>query len=563
MSWRHSIYRRSTSRWSSRRRTGDEPSQGSPPFFRHAVIDLSITRRTDAMQSQSTTHDRRWWTLAVLAISLLVITVDGTVVNTALPTLARDLDASASQLQWIVDAYTLVFAGLLLVAGSLGDRFGRQRALAGGLVVFAAGSLAAALSGSASELIASRSLMGAGAALIMPATLSILTDVFQDRAERTKAIGVWAGVSGLGVAIGPTLGGFLLQHFEWGSVFLVNLPIVAIALVGGRRFVPVSKAPVAPRLDPVGAILSVAGLALLTYGLIEAPSNGWASGATFGLLGAALVLLAGFAAWELRGTEHPMVELALFRNMRFTAASVSLMVVFFSLFGSLFLLTQILQNVLGYSTLAAGAGALPFAFSMGAVSPLAAGLGRRIGTKLPVAAGLLLMAAGLATMSAADASSSFGYFVFATVLMGIGMGLAMAPATDSIMGALPAEKAGVGSAINDSVRNIGAVLGVAVIGSVATSAFSSGVADATAGLPGQAADAASGSITGALQVADAVGGSAGASLADSARDAFMSAASGGELIAAAVAIAGAALALRYLPARESSAAVAVAAAEAA
>src|SRR4051812_15893225 len=553
MSWRHSIYRRSTSRWSSRRRTGDEPSQGSPPFFRHAVIDLSITRRTDAMQSQSTTHDRRWWTLAVLAISLLVITVDGTVVNTALPTLARDLDASASQLQWIVDAYTLVFAGLLLVAGSLGDRFGRQRALAGGLVVFAAGSLAAALSGSASELIASRSLMGAGAALIMPATLSILTDVFQDSAERTKAIGVWAGVSGLGVAIGPTLGGFLLQHFEWGSVFLVNLPIVALALVGGRPLGPVSKARVAPRLDPIGALLSMAGLAALTYGLIEAPSNGWASSETIALLGGALALLAGFALWELRGTDHPMVELAIFRNMRFTASSLSLMIVFFSLFGSLFLLTQILQDVLGYSTLAAGAGALPFALAMGAVSPVAAGLARRIGTKLPVAAGLTLMATGLATMSAADAGSSFGYFVFATVLMGIGMGLAMAPATDSIMGALPAEKAGVGSAINDSVRNIGGVLGVAVIGSVATSAFSSRMADATAHLPTHAADAASGSITGALQVADAAG-PAGSSLADSAREAFMTAASGGELIAAAVAVAGAALALRYLPAREMAAA---------
>jgi EmrB/QacA subfamily drug resistance transporter len=497
-----------------------------------------------------TQHEKRWWTLVVLSISLLVITIDGTVVNTALPTLARELDASSSQLQWIVDAYTLVFAGLLLVAGSLGDRFGRQRALAGGLVVFGAGSLAAALSGSAAELIASRSLMGVGAALIMPATLSILTDVFQDRAERTKAIGIWAGVSGLGVAIGPTLGGFLLQHFEWGSVFLVNLPIVAIALIAGRRFVPVSRAPHAPRLDPVGAVLSMAGLAALTYGLIEAPANGWASGTTAGFLGGALALLAGFAWWEVRGTDHPMVELGLFRNLRFSAASISVMIVFFSLFGSLFLLTQILQDVLGYSTLAAGAGALPFALAMGAVSPLAAGLARRIGTKLPVAGGLVLMAAGLAFMSTADVSTTYLHLMFATVLMGIGMGLAMAPATDSIMGALPPDKAGVGSAINDSVRNIGGVLGVAVIGSVATSAFSTRMADATAQLPSEAADAATGSITGALHVADTAGGAAGGALGDSAREAFMTAASGAELIAAAVALAGAALALRYLPARE-------------
>jgi EmrB/QacA subfamily drug resistance transporter len=500
-----------------------------------------------------TAHELRWWTLAVLSLSLLLITIDGTVVNTALPTLARKLDASASQLQWIVDAYTLVFAGLLLVAGSLGDRIGRQRTLAAGLVVFGSGSLVAALSGSAAELIASRSLMGVGAALIMPATLSILSDVFQNRAERTKAIGIWAGVSGLGVAIGPTLGGFLLEHFAWGSVFLVNLPIVAIALLGVRRLVPVSKAAVAPRLDPAGALLSMAGLGALTYGLIEAPSNGWTSGATIAWVAGALVLLGGFAVWELRGTDHPMVDLGLFRNRRFSAASLSLTIVFFSLFGSLFLLTQILQNVLGYSTLAAGAGALPFALAMGAASPFAAGIGRSRGTKLPVASGLLVMAVGLTVMSRADASSSFGYFVFATVLMGLGMGLAMAPATDSIMGALAPEQAGVGSAINDSVRNIGGVLGVAVIGSVATSTFASHMADAVSGLPAQAAEVAGGSINGAMQVAAHAGGSAGSGLASAARDAFMTAASGAELIAAAVALAGAALALRYLPAREAAA----------
>jgi len=505
------------------------------------------------MKPTQTAHDRRWWTLAVLALSLLVITVDGTVVNTALPTLARDLDASASQLQWIVDAYTLVFAGLLLVAGTLGDRFGRQRALVSGLVVFAAGSLAAALSGSAGELIASRSLMGAGAALIMPATLSILTDVFEDRAERTKAIGIWAGVSGLGVAIGPTLGGFLLQHFEWGSVFLVNLPIVAIALAGGRRFVPVSKAPVAPRLDPAGALLSMAGLAALTYGLIEAPSNGWASGTTFALVGGAIALLAGFAAWELWGTDHPMVDLALFRNLRFTAASVSVMIVFFSLFGSLFLLTQILQNVLGYSTLAAGAGALPFALAMGAVSPVAAGLARRIGTKLPVAAGLALMAAGLVAMSAADAGTSFGYFVFATVLMGLGMGLAMAPATDSIMGAVPKANAGVGSAVNDTTRQVGGALGVAILGSLLSTVYTNKLDDISGQLPPPAAAAANSSIGGALEVARRAGGPQGQQLADFAKRAFVDGMQQSLLVGAGVALLGALIALVLLPARETDA----------
>jgi EmrB/QacA subfamily drug resistance transporter len=490
-----------------------------------------------ADKTAAETRDRRWWTLVVLCLSVFLVVVDNTIVNTALPTLARDLDAGTSQLQWIVDAYTLAVAGLLLIGGALGDRYGRHRLLAGGLVVLGAGAGLAALATNPEQLIATRALMGVGAAAIMPATLSILSDVFIDPGERVKAIGIWSGISGLGVAVGPTLSGWLLEHFDWSSVFLVHIPIVIVALVAGRVLVPASRAARRPRLDPLGAVLSLAGLVALTYGLIEAPDRGWTSVATLGTLGIALALLAGFAAWELR-REDPMVPVTLFRDGRFTAASLSVTLVFFSLFGALFLLTQILQFVLGYSPLEAGASALPFAVTVGVTSPIAAVVSRRIGAKVPVAAGLGLMAAGLAIMSSSTAASGFWHYVLATVLMAAGMGFAMAPATDSIMSVLPASQAGVGSAVNDTTREIGGVLGVAVMGSVAGSVYT----DRMSGAP----QAARESLASALSVAHQVGNS---DLAAAAREAFVQGASKGLLVAIAAAAIGALLALRYLPAR--------------
>jgi EmrB/QacA subfamily drug resistance transporter len=501
-----------------------------------------------ATKTAAETRDRRWWTLAVLCLSVFLVVVDNTIVNTALPTLARDLHAGTSQLQWIVDAYTLAVAGLLLIGGALGDRFGRHRLLAVGLAVLGAGAGLAALSTSATQLIAMRALMGVGAAAIMPATLSILTDVFVEPGERVKAIGIWSGISGLGVAVGPTLSGWLLQHFSGSSVFVVHVPIVLVALVAGRALVPASRAANRRRLDPVGAILSLVGLVALTYGLIEAPNHGWTSLATMGTLGAAFALLAAFAAWELR-TDAPMIPLGIFRNGRFTAASVSITLVFFCLFGALFFLTQILQFVLGYSPLGAGASALPFAFTVGVTSPIAAIVAKRRGAKLPVAGGLALMAAGLAIMASSTAGSGFWHYVLATVLMAAGMGFAMAPTTDSIMGALPAAQAGVGSAVNDTTRELGGVLGVAVLGSLASSAFAHRVAGATAGLPPGAGHAARDSLAGALSVAHQIGGRAGGDLADSARAAFVQAADRGVLVAAVAAGIGVVLALRYLPAR--------------
>ncbi|HEV2774933.1 MAG TPA: MFS transporter [Solirubrobacteraceae bacterium] len=493
-------------------------------------------------------HEHRWRTLAVLCLSLLVITVDGTIVNIALPSFVRELSADTTQLQWIVDAYTLVFAGLLLAAGSIGDRFGRHHALRAGMLIFAAGSALAAICQTPGQLIATRVIMGAGAALVMPATLSILTDVFRDSAERTKAIALWTAVSGLGVAIGPTAGGWLLEHFAWSSIFLVNLPLIAIALIAARRLVPASAAPDAPRLDVAGALLSVVALTTLTWTVIEAPNHGWLSTSTLiGALATATAITV-FAWWQRR-VEHPLVDLSLFRDARYAAASGALAVIFFSLFGSLFVLTQILQFMLGYGPLQAGLAALPFAIVIGATSPVGAHIAQRIGAKVPVAGGLLLLSAGLGVMSTAEPSSRYGLFLVASVLMAAGMGMAMAPATESIMDAVPADKAGVGSAMNDATREIGGVLGVAVIGSVVASAYTSALSDAAALSPHTAA-AAGDSIGAASAIAAHLSAPEGQAVITAAREAFIHAADRGVLIAAAAALLGAAVVAHTLPGRQ-------------
>jgi EmrB/QacA subfamily drug resistance transporter len=411
---------------------------------------------------QAEGYDRRWWILGVLCLSLLVIGLDNTILNVALPTLVRDLHASTSQLQWIVDSYTLVFAGLLLTAGSLSDRFGRRYALAVGLVIFGAGSVASAFAGSASMLILTRAVMGIGGALIMPSTLSILTNVFPPE-ERGRAIGIWAGVSGLGIGIGPVVGGWLLSHFWWGSVFLVNVPVVVFALIAGRLIVPNSKDPSAPRLDPAGAALSIVGLTSLVYAVIEAPSHGWTDPMILAALGVAAVVLASFVVWEMR-SDHPMLNIEFFRNPRFTAASISVTLVFFALFGSLFFLTQYLQFVLGYSALEAGIRVAPIALVLIVVSPVAGRLVNRLGNKALVVAGMSVVAVGLWILSTITVASGYPHVLVSLMILGTGMALAMTPATESIMGSLPLAKAGVGSAMNDTTRQIGGALGVAILG---------------------------------------------------------------------------------------------------
>ena len=485
----------------------------------------------------STAYARRWYTLGVLCLSLLVIVVDSTIVNVALPTFTRDLHASASGLQWIVDAYTLTFAALLLLAGTIADRYGRHHALAAGLAVFAAGSLAAAFTHTTAELIAARAVMGIGGAFIMPATLSIITNVFTDPAERTKAIGLWSAVSGLGVAIGPVAGGWLLAHFSWDSIFLVNLPIVAVALVAGRWLVPASRAPRSGRLDLTGAVLSVAAFSVLTYAVIEAPGYGWLSVTTLGLFAASVVLLAVFAVWEARSS-HPLLPLHLFRNPRFTGAGVTITVLFFALSGAVFVNSQILQFVLGYSPLAAGVRALPSAAALAVFSPLGAALAKRAGVRAPVALGLAVVTAGLVLFATASAGSGYGHYILAMVIVCAGIGLAMSAATSASMQELPPAMAGVGSAVNDTTRNMGSVLGVAVIGSITASVFAgrmAGVAHGTIGSLGAAAAAA-----------HQAGGAYGTSLAHVAAGAFITGVDRAVLVGAVATLAGLLIAFRTL-----------------
>jgi EmrB/QacA subfamily drug resistance transporter len=497
-------------------------------------------------------HGRRWWTLAVLCFSLVVITLDNTILNVAIPTLQRELHATNSQLQWMVDSYTLVFAGLLLTAGSLGDRFGRRGALQIGLAVFGAGSVVAALVDTPNELIAARALMGVGGAFIMPSTLSVLTNVFTDPGERGRAIGIWAGIAGVGIALGPLAGGFLVEHFYWGSIFLVNIPIVVIAIAAGAWLVPTSKDPAAPRLDPLGAALSIAGLSALLYGIIEAPSNGWTDPLILVSFGLAIVLLGLFAVWELR-TTHPMLDVKFFKNPRFSAASAGIALVFLALFGSLFLLTQYFQFVLGYSALQTGVRLLPYAGVLVVVAPLSARFVERVGTKLVVTIGLMLVALGLFAMTQVGVATSYPDILWRVVLVAAGMGCTMAPATESIMGSLPLSKAGVGSAVNDTTRQVGGALGIAIIGSVLASTYGSKIGDAIARqsrpVPKPIADAMKSQLGAALAVAHRIGGPIGSLIQTTARHAFVSGMHQGMLVGGVAALVGAVIAFVWLPAR--------------
>jgi len=497
----------------------------------------------------ATIHERRWWTLGVLSVSLLIIGIDNTILNVALPTLQEHFSASSSQLQWFVDSYVIVFASLLLTMGSLGDRFGRKGALDLGLIIFGAASVGAAFAPSAGALIAFRGLMGIGGALIMPATLSILTNVFTEPGERGRAIGIWAGVSGLGIAIGPVVGGWLLENFWWGSVFHVNIPVVVIALIASRRLVPTSRDPHAPRLDLLGTVLSFGGLAALLYGIIEAPSHGWNDTGVLAGFSAGIVLLAAFVAWELR-TDHPVLDVRFFRNPRFSGASIAITLVFFAMFGSIYFLTQYLQFTMGYTALQAGLRTAPVALTIMVAAPLSSLFNRKVGTKVTVASGLVVVAGALLLLSTATPTSGYGLVLASILMLGIGMGTAMAPATDSIMGSLPKEKAGVGSAVNDTTREIGGALGVAILGSLTAAAYHSSMdsSGVLALLPEQAREAARDNVGGAIEVARRIGAQA-QPLVTEANEAFVNAMSGTLRIAALIALAGALVAAIFLPSR--------------
>jgi len=496
---------------------------------------------------------RRWWILGVLCLSVLLVVVDNTIVNVALPTISRKLSASTQDLQWVVDAYALVFASLLLVGGNLGDRLGRRRILQAGLVLFALTSAAAGVSGTTGELIGARAAMGAAAALIFPATLALLITTFTNPRERATAIGVWSAIAGLAVAIGPVSGGLLLRHFSWRSVFFISVPIVVIALAAGAWLLPESRDARPGRFDPAGALLSVTGALLLVWTVIEAPRRGWTSPATLAGFAGSAVILAGFAFWQARRPD-PMLDVRLFTNARFSAASGAIALAFFGLFGFIFLITQYFQLVHGYDPLKAGVATLPFAVVMGAVSPAAIAVMKRIGTKIVVASGLLIMSAGFAVAATLSPSSAYwGPVIASMTLMAAGLALTQSPATDAITGALPPAKAGAGSAVNDFTRELGGALGVAVIGSVMASAYSAHVLRSMAhlGAPAAAAASAGQSVAAGLTVAAHLPPALQATAAAAARQAFTDGLSAGSIVAAAAAAAAAGGAALFLPARAS------------
>ncbi len=490
--------------------------------------------------------------LISLLLAAFVINLDTTIVNVALPTLVRELHASNSQLQWVVDAFNLLFAGSVLAAGSLSDRFGRKGMLLAGLSVFGLASLAGGLTDSAGALIAARSVMGVGAAMVFPATLSLITNVFTERQERALAIGLWGAITGAAIALGPIVGGWLLQVSDWRSIFFAMTPVALLAGVLVARYVPTSRDPHAPRTDRAGFALSSAMIGLLVYTIIEAPNHGWGSARTLVSFALTALLAVAFVVCERR-IERPMLDLSLFSNPRFTAASVSVAISFFALSGFIFLVTQYFQFLKGYGPLSTGVRLLPVASCVAISSILGTRLAIRIGTKLVVASGLLSMAAFYLWVTTASASTGYATIAAQMVVLGTGMGLTSAPATEAIMGVVPKAKAGVGSAVNDATRLLGGTLGVAVIGSVYASLYASRLVTALpTGLPAALARSAHASVGAALTAAGKLGSAGHPMLAsavhDAASTAFFNGFHAANYLTAGVAAAGAVMALALLPA---------------
>ncbi|MER5460198.1 DHA2 family efflux MFS transporter permease subunit [Streptomyces sp. NPDC002668] len=497
---------------------------------------------------------RRWWVLGVLLVSLLLVVLDTSILSVALKTLAQPepvgLGASQSELQWSVDSYTLVFAALLFTTGVLADRWGRKRTLVAGLVVFGACSLWSAYAGSADELIVARAGLGVGGALAMPATLAIIMNVFPP-AEHAKAVGIWAGAAGLAVAIGPIAGGALLEHFWWGSVFLINIPIVVVGAVAALLVVPESSDPRRGGFDPVGVALSVVGLTLLVYGVIKGgESDDWAAAQVWGPLFGGLAVLAAFVAWERR-TRRPALDIALFRIPRFSAAVTVIGLVFFALLGATFFLVFYLQSVRGWTPLEAGYCLLPLAVAQLAFSPPASLVAKRIGIRPVCVTGMVLTTLAFLTVATIDEHTELWLLESVFFVLGVGIACVMPPATTAVMSALPRERAGTGSAVNTTFRQVGGALGVAVLGSVLSTVYRSEVAGRLADLPGAVRDRAEESVESTLAVADSLG-PRGSGLAAGAVDSFVSAMHVTALVAAGVTLLGALVSLLLLPLRRSA-----------
>ncbi|GAA2684353.1 MFS transporter [Actinoplanes palleronii] len=494
-----------------------------------------------------TGHPRRWAILGVLVISLLVVVLDNTVLNVALRIIAdpqHGLGATQSQLEWAINSYTLVFAGMLFTAGILADRLGRRITLAVGLVLFGIASLISAYAGSPDQLIAARAVMGLGAAAVMPATLSIIANVFEPK-ERGRAIGVWAGAVGLAVALGPILGGFLLENFWWGSVFLINVPIVIAGVILVFVLVPESRDPKPGRIDVVGVLLSVIGLTLLTYGVIKGGEDGFGDTLAWAPILSGVLVLVGFVLYELR-VEFPSLDVRLFKNRQFSASTSMIGLVFFAAMGSMFFGAFYLQLVRGYGPLASGALFVPFAVGQMVFAPISSNMVKKFGPKLVSTVGLLLVATGLGTWLLIGTETPIAVVAVAFFLMGVGMANVMPPATESIMAALPREKAGVGSAVSNTIRQLGGALGVAVLGAILSSVYRDNLGTATDGLPGAAADAARESISGAYAVAEQAG-QAGSALITTANEAYVTAMHWAALGSLVFALLGALVAVIFLP----------------
>jgi EmrB/QacA subfamily drug resistance transporter len=457
--------------------------------------------------------------LVLAAMCLALATVVSTVssLNVALPDIARDLRATQTQLQWIIDGYAVVFAGLLLLAGALGDAIGRKHVLLGGLVVFSVGAGSALLVDSPGGLIAARAVMGLGAAAIMPSTLSIITNVFPDE-ERDRAVSVWAGVAGGSALVGLLLSGLLLEFFSWDSIFVFTGLLGLVALFASWRVAPNSTAEGA-RLDVTGGVISAAGLATLVYAIIEGPERGWTDSITLGAFAVAVLLLTAFVVWELR-REQPLLDPRLFRLRGFGAGTVSITVQFLAFFGFVFVILQYVQFVLGYSPLGAGVALAPMAVVVMGLSPRVPRLLERFGPARVAPVGLLLMSVGFAVLSTADKGSTYWLLLAGLLPLGVGMALATIPATTAIVSSLPPAKQGVASAVNDLAREVGGALGIAVLGSALTGRYQSGVSDATAHLPAQFAGHAQDALPAALAIADRLGPK-GAVLAQDAQTAFV------------------------------------------
>jgi len=488
------------------------------------------TKTIPAPSGSRFTQSRKWLILAVVSLGTLIVFLDNTVVNTAIPTISVELEASISELQWVIDAYTLALAGLLLLGGSIGDRFGRKRFMIVGLLVFGAGAVGAALSSDINTLIAMRAVQGAGAALILPATLSIITDTFE-RGERAKAIGIWSAVGALGIGIGPAVGGYLVDTWGWASVFWMHLPFIALTLIG-LMVVPESKDARRRALDIPGAILGTAGITVLVFGLIRAGEVGWLANPTLVAGAVAAGLLVAFVRYELR-TDEPMLPMHFFKEKDFTGAVIVIGLIMFGMMVSFFFLTQFFQIVQGRSAFQAGLLIIPTAVTMMIAAPISGVLVQRTGPRRLVLGSAAAMTGGLLMLTQIDPATSTLYIIAALSLFGLGGGLGLAPLTDTVMAAVPVNDAGIGSAVNDVSRELGAALGIATIGSVVNTLYKSNLDDTLpAALPDQIVGVVEQGVGVAGVVAEQLPAQAGAALIDAANLAFVDAMTTGFFVSA-------------------------------